>query len=150
MPHTLSVEQKNWCGAILLHMTSNIAPGDKIVCNVEQFFMWSMLHICNVELLIIAPDDKFTMYALSQSYLAIPCNVHKPFAIFSNWNINPAKVYLWWWWERSDDEGYKEEELLAEGHRSALHAQNPLPPFFSARNPLKSRAHYLAQKQSPN
>ena len=25
----------------LLHMTSNFAPHDKIVCNVEQFVMWS-------------------------------------------------------------------------------------------------------------
>ena len=56
-------------GATLLHMTSNFAPHDKIVCNLEQLScgLWSignLLHICNVELLVIAPHDKFTMYAV--------------------------------------------------------------------------------------
>ena len=37
-------------GATLLHMTNNFAPHYKIVCNVE--------------LLVIAPHDKFTMYSL--------------------------------------------------------------------------------------
>ena len=50
------------CGAIFLHMTSNFAPHDNIVCNVEQF--GKLLHICNVELLVIAPHDKFTKYAV--------------------------------------------------------------------------------------
>ena len=46
--------------AILHHMTI-------CFCNVEQFFMWSfgkLLHICNVELFAITPQEKFTMYAV--------------------------------------------------------------------------------------
>ena len=35
---------------------------DKIVSNVEQF--GKLIHICNVELLVIAPYDKFIMYAV--------------------------------------------------------------------------------------
>ena len=59
------------CGAILLHMTSNFAPHDTIYCNVEQFVMWSiakLLHICNVELLVIASHGKFTMSCLVVIY----------------------------------------------------------------------------------
>ena len=52
---------KNPCGAILLHMTSNFAPYDKIVCNVEQFVIDKFLHICNKELLVFVPPDTFTM-----------------------------------------------------------------------------------------
>ena len=44
-------------------MTSNFAPLDKIVCDVEQIVIGKLLHICNVELLVIAPHDKFTIYA---------------------------------------------------------------------------------------
>ena len=69
---------------------------------------------------------KGAKHVLSQSYLAIQCpQTICDFQYY--WNLNRAKVY--------DDDGnevmtrgtYKEEELLAEGHRSALHAQNPLP-----------------------
>ena len=50
---------KNLCGEILLHMTSNFAPHDKSVCNVEQ--SGKLLHIFNVKLLVIASHDKFIM-----------------------------------------------------------------------------------------
>ena len=39
------MEQNISCGAILLHMTSNFAPHDKIVCNVEQFVMLQLFNI---------------------------------------------------------------------------------------------------------
>ena len=44
--------------------SSKFAPHDKIVCNVEQFVIDKFLHICNEKLLVIAPNDKFTMYAV--------------------------------------------------------------------------------------
>ena len=57
----------NVCGAkyfMWSHLASHdkqFSPHDKIVCNVE---LWKLLHICNVELLVIAPHDIFTMYAV--------------------------------------------------------------------------------------
>ena len=41
------------------HMTNNVAPDDKIVCNVKQFVMCStgkllLIYICNKELLVVA------------------------------------------------------------------------------------------------
>ena len=98
---------------------------------------------------------KGAKHVLSQSYLGIPCNVHKPFAICSYWNLNRTKVYLWWWWERSDDERYIQGGGVAgRGPSVCFTRSKPTSGLRArARNPLKSRPHYLTlapQKQTPH
>ena len=97
MPHTLSVEQKNWCGAILLHMTSNIAPGDKIVCNVEQFFMWSIDPYLYVEQLhwsstwqiynVCCLDFVFRAATWGGGFFMTSARMHRGIAYSSGWTL---------------------------------------------------------------